>query len=27
MDFVVGNATNSKPRYERSSDGYSLVPE
>jgi hypothetical protein len=27
MDFVVGNATNSKPRYERSSDGYSLKPE
>lgn len=27
MDFVVGNATNSKPRYERSIDGYSLAPE
>ena len=27
MDFVVGNATNSKPRYERSEDGYSLKPE
>jgi len=27
MDFVVGNATNSKPRYERAPDGYSLKPE
>jgi len=27
MDFVIGNASNSKPRYERSEDGYSLKPE